>query len=680
MRRTSLIAAGGLLAAALLAVPPAAAAPTAPTQAPGAGYSGTGTAQLLGVDASLAGTPVVDVQLTPASTDVNSTADPRSTATVANLSGDLLGAVPLNDILSTATQAAPPDNAEPLNATLLDVPVDPLLNLDVSSATAWARWPGDGACVAPGAPISQSQVETANASVLAVEGFGQLVTVENPAGGVTSTQSTITTELVEGQTGRALQSESLSQVTSVILFKGSPAEISVDVASTPILTATATGQPGGATANFEAPVVNITTPEGSSIPDIPLINLVPLDQLGGLVDQLTDGLETVVDTALGEAGIVELDILVGEETLTVDRAADGTSVSASAAAIIIDIAILSAIGEPLVEARIPVAPLTAAAAVPAGGITCADSGNPLRDLHKDVSQADVRPGSTFDYTLTVPNRGPCDLTDVAVTDVITGPFTSITSDPAATSTDGGTLTWDVGDLAANETATFTVTVEVDPDAPLGTTFTDVLTATGSCDGQDFTETKRLELPRVTDAFEGPCELSRSNKAASHLEVTPGQTFNYFVHVFNAGGQTCEDVTVTDVLDERLAFVACSDGCTAEGQTVTWNGQDIEAGSGETLTVTVKVADGADGTLANSAQISSPSDPDAPAVRVDGPQITDRSVPAPPNPPTVAGDGPQTLRDDVTNLPATGGDTGLAAVAGLAALSLAALAWRRRLTA
>ncbi|HEY1117763.1 MAG TPA: hypothetical protein VGE43_08665, partial [Acidimicrobiales bacterium] len=315
-----MLAAGGLLAAALLAVPPAAAAPTAPTaptQAPGAGYSGTGTAQLLGVDASLAGTPVVDVQLTPASTDVNSTADPRSTATVANLSGDLLGAVPLNDILSTATQTAPPDNAEPLNATLLDVPVDPLLNLDVSSATAWARWPGDGACVAPGAPISQSQVETANASVLAVEGFGQLVTVENPAGGVTSTQSTITTELVEGQTGRALQSESLSQVTSVILFKGSPAEISVDVASTPILTATATGQPGGATANFEAPVVNITTPEGSSIPDIPLINLVPLDQLGGLVDQLTDGLETVVDTALGEAGIVELDILVGDETLAV---------------------------------------------------------------------------------------------------------------------------------------------------------------------------------------------------------------------------------------------------------------------------------------------------------------------------------------------------------------------------
>lgn len=678
MRRAStLLAAAGLLAATLLASPPVAAAPA---QAPGAGYSGTGTAQLLGVEASLAGQPVVEVQLTPASTEVDSTADPRSRATVANLSGDLLGALPLDDILSTATQTAPPDNAEPLNATLLDVPADPLLNLDVSSATAWARWPGDGVCLAPGAPISQSQVETANASVLAVEGFGQLVTVDNPAGGVTSTQSTITTELVDGQAGRALQSESLSQVTSVILFQGTPAEISIDVAATPILTATATGQPGGATANFEVPVVNITTPADSPIPDIPLINLVPQDQLGGLIDQLTDGLETVVDTALGEAGIVELDILVGEETLAVDADPNGTRVSASGAAVIINIAILSAIGEPLVEARIPVAPLTAAAAVPQGGITCADSGNPLRDLHKDVSQADVKAGSTFDYTLTVPNRGPCDLTDVVVTDVITGPFTSITSEPAATSADGGTLTWNVGDLAANETATFTVTVEVDPGAAPGTTFTDVLTATGSCEGQDFTETKRLELPRVTDAFSGPCDLARSNKAASHLEVTPGQTFNYFVHVFNAGNETCEDVTVSDVLDDRLEFVACSDGCSTEGQTVTWSGQDIEAGSGETLTVTVQVADDATGTLANSAQISSPSDPDAPAVRVDGPQITDRSVLAPPNPPTVAGDSPQALRDDVTNLPATGGDSGLAAVAGLGGLALAALAWRRRLTA
>jgi uncharacterized repeat protein (TIGR01451 family) len=670
MRRApSLLATAGLLAAILLATPPAAAAPAAPAQAPDAGYSGTGTAQLLGVDASLAGQPVVEVQLTRASTEVDSTADPRSTATAANLSGGLLGAVPLDGILSTATQTAPPDNADPLNATLLPVPLDPLLNLDVSSATAWARWPGDGVCLAPGAPISQSQVETANLSVLEIEGLGRLVTVDNPAGGVTSTQSTITTELVDGQAGRALQSESLSQVTSVILFEGTPAEISVDVASTPTLTATATGQPGGATAVLDVPVVNITTPGDSPIPDIPLINLLPLDQLGGVVDQLTDGLEGVLDTVLGEVGILELDILVGEETLAVDAAADGTSVSAIGAAIIIDIAVLSVIGEPLVDARVAVAPLAAAAAVPAGGITC-DDGNPLRDLHKDVSQADVKAGSTFDYTLTVPNRGPCDLTDVVVTDVITGPFTSITSDPAATSTEGGTLTWNVGDLAANETATFTVTVTVDPNAPPGTTFTDVLTATGSCEGQDFTETKRLELPRVTDGFNGPCDLGRSNKAASHLEVTPGQTFNYFIHVFNAGGETCEDVDVTDVLDDRLEFVACSDGCSTEGKTVTWSGQTIPAGGGATLTVTVQVADDATGTLANSAQISSPSDPDAPVVRIDGPEITNRSVLAPPNPPSLGPGGP---------LPTTGGETGLAAIVGLGGLALAALAWRRRLT-
>ena len=99
MRRAScLVAAGGLLAATLLATIPAAAAPAAPAQTPDAGYSGTGTAQLLGVDASLAGQAVVDIELAPAQTNVDSTSTPRSEATVANLSGDLLGAVPLDTL------------------------------------------------------------------------------------------------------------------------------------------------------------------------------------------------------------------------------------------------------------------------------------------------------------------------------------------------------------------------------------------------------------------------------------------------------------------------------------------------------------------------------------------------------------------------------------------------------
>lgn len=683
-RRLQVLAACSLLSAVVLVASPAAAAPQAPTQTAGGQYSGSGAAELVAVEAALAGQPVVDVALPDVSTSVDSAGDPRSTAEAANLSADLLGQLDIGTILSSVSQTAPPDNAAPTVDTLLGVPANPLLALDVSTGSAWARWPGDGECVAAGQPVSEAFAETANLSVLEVPGLGNLVTVENPSGGVTRTQSTLRTTTVAGQTGRGLQSESLSQVTSVILFQGTPAEISIDVASTPILTATATGADGGATADFTAPLVNITTAD-PNIPDIPLINLEPLDQLGGLVDQLTDGLETALDTVVGEAGIVNIDVLVGDETLDVQAAQDGTSVTASAAALIINVEVLEAaagaVDSPIVDARIAVAPLQASATVPSGGIDCgAAAGNPLSDLHKDASQADVRPGATFDYTVTVPNRGPCALTDVVVTDVIDGPFTAINADPAPTSAEGGTLVWNVGDLGVNETRTFTVSVTVDPDAEPGTAFTDTLTATGTCDGQPVTNTVSLPLPRVSDGFSGPCDLSTSNKRASHLEVTSGQTFNYFVHVFNRGAEPCESVTVTDVLDDRLTFVACSDGCENDGQTVTWSGQDIDAGGGATLTVTVQVDDGATGTLANAADISSPSDDGgAPTtVRLDGPQITERSVLADPDPPGL-GAGQQGEAVAVEgDLPRTGGETPTGAAGALVLAAGAALALRHRL--
>jgi uncharacterized repeat protein (TIGR01451 family)/LPXTG-motif cell wall-anchored protein len=662
------VAAVAALTTPAAAAPAAPATPTAPAQATSP-YAGSGQAELVDVEASLAGQDVADLALPQATTDVDSVADPRSEATAANLRASLLGALDLSTILSTSSQTAPPDNPEPSFDQLLGVPASPLLDLGLSTATTWARWPGDGVCVAPGAPVARSTVETANLSLLDVPGLGRLLTVVNGTGGVTATDSVVTTETVPGQAGRALQSVSSTQVTSVVLFQGTPAEISINVLATPTLTATATGTPGGATAEFSAPLVTITSPS-ADIPD--LIRLAPADLLTGVLNQLTGGLETVLDTLLGGAGIVNLDIVLGEDTLEVEAADDGTSVTASAAAVVIDLEVLEAIGEPLVDAHVAVAPLAASASVPAGGISCPDGENPLRDLHKDVSAADVAPGSRFDYTLTVPNRGPCALTDVVVTDVITGPFESITADPPPTSIDGGTLRWDVGDLAVNETRTFTVTVDVAGNAAPGTVFGDNLTATGRCEGEEVTHTVNLPLPRVTDGFSGPCDLSLSNKRASHLEVTPGQTFNYFVHVFNRGAEACNGASVTDTLDDRLSFVACTDGCTHEGQQVTWTGQDVPGGGSVTLTVTVQVDEDATGTLKNTAVI----DPDGSAgdgqpttVSVDGPQITDRSVPAPADPPRLLNAGGP--------LPKTGQDDRLAQVLTVAAMGLGVLALRRR---
>lgn len=681
MRRPITIGAVLALLAALLTSIAAGSTPTALAQSP-TPYSGGGSANLLEVHAPLANQPIADVILSPASTTVDSGADPRSHAFGSNLAGTaLLDSIDLN-ILSQAEQSAPPDNAAPAEDMTLPLDLSPVVNLGVSNSAAHARWAGDGQCLPVGESLAFGHNDTAQATVLDTGDI--TVASVNTEGGATFTESEV--YMTGTGTVRGLESESTTQVDTVTLFAGTPLEVSIGVASTPTLTATANGQAGGASVTMSEPVLTITTPTGGA-----------LEALSGLGELLNDTLITVLRDLLGEAvfntvvqpildalgDIITIDYGVGVDTLeplapnTELAASDGTWAGGEASVLRLHVSVLpEAAGFlpfSLLEANVDVGHMTAHVAVPQGGISCPPEINPFQDLHKDATISEVAPGGQFDYTLTIPNhpQSPCNLTDVVVTDTITRPpGTEITSVPPADSVDGDTLTWNIGDLAIGDSRTFTVTVQVPENAPDGFVFTDTLKASGNCDGTPVDHTVVLETPEVTDDFEGPCNLGDSNKAASHLEVLPGQEFNYFIHVFNSGAEPCTDVSVTDTLDDRVAFDGCTYECTNEGQEVSWEGLTVPGGSGITLAITVVVDDDADGTLENTAVIDSPDEPDGPTtVTVNGPEITDRSVPAPPNPASRGPRGP---------LPKTGVELPLAA-GGFALLALAFLGLRRRLT-
>lgn len=680
MRRILTVTALLGLLAAFLAAPVAhasTAAPAAPAVPPAeiTPFAGDGSSELLHVNADLpvGDFAIAEVGLSPVSTSVNSTTDPRSTADAANLDGALLGGnIPLDGILVEVSQTAPPDNAEATEETLIPIPAEPLLDLGVSTSSAHARWPGDNVCLDPGVPLSRAFNETAGASVLTVPDTLTVATVNNQSGGVSGTTSQLTTELVPGEEGRALVSTSETQVDEVTILQGTPLEVSIGVVGTPTLTATASGQPGGATVTYDAPIITIEAPEGGA--------LEPLEELGTALDdalqvpilgELVPQIEDLVNMTLGEAGILQIDYQFGDELLQSNTAADGTGAIGQTSVLQLTLTVLPAIGEdPLAQVSVDLGPMTASAAVPVGGINCNKPpiDNPLRDVHKDVSQGDVAPGGQFDYTLTIPNRGPCTLENVVVTDVIDGPLGEVSAEPEWDSRDGDTFTWNVGTLEPEETYTITMTIQVPDDAQPGEVFLDTLSATGECDGEPVGQERELELPEVTDEFRGPCELSLSNKAASHLEVIPGQTFNYFVHAFNRGAEPCTDVTVTDTLDDRLDFVSCTDDCTADGQSVVWSGETIPGGSGTTYTVTVMVKDDAEGTLENVAVIDSPDDEGGPVtVRHVGPDITDESILAPPNPPRLV----------EVKLARTGGNVPTVILVGLGLAGVAGLAARRR---
>ncbi|MDE0804469.1 MAG: hypothetical protein OSA99_14245 [Acidimicrobiales bacterium] len=373
MRRTLSLTALLGLTTALLAAPVASASTTAPAIDPADNtpFAGSGTAELLSVQADipLADLSVADLGLSPVQTNVDTSATPRSTATAANLNDTLLGAIPLTGILAEATQSAPPDNAEPVENTILEVPAAPVLDLGVSTSRASARWPGDGVCLAPGESIADGYSETAGADVLAVDGVATVATV-NTSGGVSYTQNAISTAEVPGETGRALVSHSTTQVDSVTVLAGTPLEVTIGVASTPTLTATATGQPGGASVSYSNPVVTIDAPDGGA--------LEPLEEVGGVLDGLIkdtilgdviDGLAPLLDP-LAEAEALDVEILVGEETMATNTAADGTAATGAASVVQINLTVLGVLGDALLDVSVDVGPMTAAVGVPAGGINC----------------------------------------------------------------------------------------------------------------------------------------------------------------------------------------------------------------------------------------------------------------------------------------------------------------------
>lgn len=449
----------------------------------------------------------------------------------------------------------------------------------------------------------------------------------------------------------ALETQSTTTLSDISLLGGL---LEIGIADEIQATALAAGN-SSSSATVDIPLLEVSL-LGSAPIEVPADAIAPLaDVVNGVSDLLSSiGLDAVLDLGLSIAD------------QTTNLGPNGTTASASGHLLGLNVELLG-----ITLADVIVAPVTADAAVPAGGVNCnGDDENPLRELNKHASATEVPPGGTFEYNISVPNRGPCALTDVVVTDVVTGPGRIVATEPSANvSSDGKTATWNVGNLAVNETVNLTITVLVDDDAQNGATFDDDVHARGNCDGREVEEDDELDdIPTVTDTFDGPCNVQYSNKDASHLEVMPGQTFSYYVHAYNTGGEPCTDVDIVDTLDDRLSFVSCNKGCTNQGQTVRWNLDSIAGGSSVILSVVVQVDDDATGTLANVAVID-PGNGDPTTVRTTGPVISLTSIIKDPTP---ASRGPG-------NLPRTGmaPQAGIALLMAAGAIGLYAL--RRRAT-
>lgn len=652
---------------ALLAVPVVAAVAAIGTAAPASAaispFSASANVDLVHVNAvGQALVPgLADVAVAPSSASVNTAGLPgnasgRSTARAANLDPNLVGgAIDLSGLIVEATQTAPPDHAAP-DVQSLTGPIDgsPLLEAEVATASAQARWISDNTCVADGQPIATSTSSVANASVLTgipVPQFGTgVVSVNNATGGPATTSTKISLEPVAGQAGKAVRVNADTQLTGIVLFKGSGNEITINVAAPPKLSVLATGAAATSKVDYTAPVLQVM--QGTTV--VGELNATDAD----LDLQVPPG---------GAGSQLLVRLRIGNLLSSI------TNTSVAADAVLLNVTVLDVTGT-ITLAQLDVAGAKAAATVPAGGVVCsANTGDPLRDVQVDVSTPVVAPGGNFDYLISVPNRGTCTLNPVAVKATITGPAgttISASTPPPPTKIDGLVATWDnIGPIAPNEVKLLKLAVKVPANAPIGATWKAVVDVAATCDGANITKTVTLDgIPKVQDAGSG-CDLSGSDVAASHTEVQQGQTWNEYVRVINTGNKTCDAVTVTLNAPPNTSFVSCTDNCAWDPgkRTVTWTIAKLDAGQSKDLAAVFKTD--ADAPLGKNlpASIKVVSGKVTAEDANTGPKVANRSVLA------ILG------HKQIGELPATGGSP-LLALAGAGALGLALVSRRRQLLA
>jgi len=189
-------------------------------------------------------------------------------------------------------------------------------------------------------------------------------------------------------------------------------------------------------------------------------------------------------------------------------------------------------------------------------------GKPMLAIQKTGPEV-AQLGSDVTYNVVVSNRGTSVARGVVVTDEV----------PAGLTAPNGqkTLTYNVGDLAPNQSKTIPVTLRA---AQRGKHCNNAI-ATAS------------NAPKVTaEACTTVVQPGLKLVKTGDKEQLIGRTANYQVKVTNVGDTTLTGVVVTDTAPAQTTIAAAS-GATISGNTATWNVGTLNAGQEKTLDITLK---------------------------------------------------------------------------------------------
>ena len=206
--------------------------------------------------------------------------------------------------------------------------------------------------------------------------------------------------------------------------------------------------------------------------------------------------------------------------------------------------------------------------------------------------------SNFTYTITVSNAGPWAATSLVVTDALPAAvnFVSATTSQGISGTNGNLVTFSLGTLPANSSATMTITV------------TAVTTGTfASTAGASF-----YELDPVTANNSATASVTINPIADLSLAMTQsanpsflGSTVTFTNSISNAGPSTATSAVLTNFLPPSMVFVSAhaSQGTVSQANGIVSSSLGSISANG-TASVTVTVSNANLGTFTNSGVVSS----------------------------------------------------------------------------
>ena len=265
-------------------------------------------------------------------------------------------------------------------------------------------------------------------------------------------------------------------------------------------------------------------------------------------------------------------------------------------------------------------------------------------------------GNQLTYTFTTTNNGPSGDTGVTLSDPLPAnvQYVSSTTSQGTVANNNGTVSVQLGSLAAGAVATTSIVTTVNPGAT--GSIANTVTVTGNVPDPNLSNNTSTVTTQVGQSV----DLALV-KTASPNPVKAGQQLTYTLTTTNDGPSNATGVSIVDTLPTGTYYSSAHGqiSATITGQTLTLNVGNLAANASSTITVVVVVASTTTGTITNTATVSgNQTDPnlanntasvstqiDVPVVQV---AYTDLKIvkTATPNPVTVGSDLTYTLT--VTN--------------------------------